>query len=187
VTNGTYRRSVTFRIQARNLPLNAVAYETVNVSAGPQQSVIYGTGDATGDVFIATTRTIPALTDTTFDLFSGDDFHDVFGADAPLRLVREMSIWIEDGGDESGVKIGRAASDCWPATFADTSDALTIYPGGGEFSASNPVGITVSNTEKNLRIWNLGVVDVNVRIFVAGSNAAPGVPMYLANLLLTYP
>lgn len=188
--NGTYRRSVTIRIQARNLPLNALNYALANVSDGPQQSVITGTGEGTGDVYIATTRTIAAGSSSTFDLFSGDDFTDVFGFDAPLRVVRELSVWIEDGGDSSGVRVGGAGSDCWPATFADTSDMLTIYPGGTEFTAANPAGIDVTNTAKNLKIENLGAVSANVRIFCAGSTAVSGTPIgfgFIGGLLWTYP
>lgn len=188
MTNGTYRRSVTIRVSARNLPLNAVGYENVNVTGGPQQSVITGTGDGTGDVFIFTNRTIPALSASTFDLFSGDDFNDVFDQPAPLRVVREISIWIVSGDDGSGVRIGGAtAGDVWPATFSDDTDMVTIYPGGGDWTASNPVGILVTNLQKNLQVENLGNADVNIRIAIAGSTAVAGVPMYLANLLMTYP
>lgn len=159
---------------------------TATGSGSGQQSLAFGTGSGAFDTLISQPRTLAAGASETIDLFAGSTLLDLFGDSGALRTVKGLTIYIVDGGDSSGVRIGGAASQAWPGFFADSSDKITIYPGGPPLPLGKPEGVAVGSTTNNLKIENLGAVGVTYRIMIAGSKAVSGCPMGMKGIWL-YP
>lgn len=184
MTGGTYTLSLNVAEVGANTPLNGRKSQ-FNKSGGIRVPYTFGTGPGRMSNEVGDTFTIPALTAITYDLYSANDFTNVFGFPCGFRNIKSIVIWVSNGGDSSGVAIGGAASNCWPANFADISDKAMIYPDSGPFVADRKTGTVVTSTAKNLKIENLGLVAANIEIRIAGGIDASGYAM--GPLGLTYP
>lgn len=149
----------------------AVKSPRVTVPAAILQSLSYGTTSGKADIFIVTTKTIATVTTATYDLYTGTDLKDINNATAALRKVKSIAIWVDENGDASGVRIGGAASQAWPAFFAAANDKHLIFPSGPPYLGGSPDGVAVGSTTNNLLIENLGAVAVTVGIAIAGTSA----------------
>ncbi len=184
MTGGSFTLSLNVAEVGANVPLGGRKSQ-FNKSGGIRVPYPFGTGPGRMSIEVFSTLTIPAATAITYDLYSGGDFLDVFGFPATFRVVKSLVIWVGTGGDASGVCIGGAASNCWPASFADVTDKALIFPGSGPFVADRNAGTDVTSTSKNLKIENLGLVAANLEIRIAGGIDAAGYAM--GPLGLTYP
>lgn len=169
MTGGSYSLSLSVNANGELLPTGSLGTGKVSISVGtPDQGLSYGTSSGQADIFVMRAITINATTATTYDLTSS--FADVFGDTAVFAKIRSIVVWINSGGDSSGVRIGGAASNAWAANFADPSDMCVIYPSGPPWCAGSPAGITVDGTHKNLKIENLGAAAVTLYVCIAGSS-----------------
>jgi hypothetical protein len=181
MTGGSVKSSSSVRLVATMSATGAKAARTTQT----QQVVLYGTGTARGDVFVSRSRTLAAGASETLDLFTGTTLLDPFDADAPFRVIRYVEVAITAGGDASGVRVGGAASDAWAGFFAHTSDMHLLFPTGPSYRGGSAAGVAVSSGAKNLKIENLGAVEVTYDIVLAGDNSTAGDAMGV--LGLTYP
>lgn len=163
---------------------HGVAANRTPIPAGISRSLSYGTGESQFDTLVYQERSIAAATTATYDLYAGTDLLDVYGDTAAFREVKALMVWVESGGDASGVEIGGAASQAWPGFFADATDKALIYPSGLPYIGHKPAGSTVGSSTNNLAIENLGAVAVVVRILIAGSRHVSGT--WMGPLGLTY-
>jgi hypothetical protein len=185
MTGGSYTLTLNVAEVGANTPLNG-SKSQFNHSDGIRVPLSYGTGPGRMSVEVMQTKTIAAATAVTYDLSSGTDFQDIFGFPAVYVVIRSLVIWIADGGDEDGVSIGGAASDCWPASFASTTDKALIYPDSGPFCADRRAGTLVTSSAKNLKIENLSTTEaVSLAIRIAGGIDGGGYAMGVFGL--TYP
>lgn len=171
MTGGSYSLSLSVNANGELLPPGSLGTGKVSISVGtPDQGLSYGTTSGKADIFVMRAITINATTATTYDLYVGTDWLDVFKDTAAFRKIKSIAIWVNSGGDATGVAIGGAASDAWVANFADSSDKALIYPSGPPWCAGSPAGITVDATHKNLKIENLGAAAVTLYVCIAGSS-----------------
>lgn len=178
--------ATTLQATARDAMPGAPAAPPYRFADATQQALVGGCGAGKADAFVVATRFLPALTAQTWDLFASD-FLTVFGRRAYFRVVRSLLVWVEDGGDSSGVRIGNAAADPWGANFGAVTQTATIWPGAGgtPWAVGSTAGIPVTATSRNLMVENLGAVGVTLGVFVAGGIAARG---HATGVLgLTYP
>ena len=145
----------------------------------------YGTGTSCADRLTLSSRAIPALSSVTYDLYTGTDLLDMAGLTCAFRRIRLVYVRVVSGGDTSGVRIGGASSNEFIGYFVAAGDKADIFPGGPTYKGGSPVGKTCSSTVKNLKIENLGAVEVVVRVCVAGTCRVRGVAV--GTLGLTYP
>lgn len=149
------------------------------------QTLEFGTGSGRFDRSPVSDRAIPAGSSVTYDLYTGTDLPGLQDEAAPFRTVKYLKISIVSGGDTSGVRVGGAASNEWVGFFVAAGDKQDIFPGGPPYLAGSPAGKAVGSSTKNLKIENLGVVEVVVRIVLAGSIVSVG--EWMGFSLLTYP
>lgn len=143
-------------------------------SAASAFEIRHGVGSGFGNIFCSYTAAIAAGGSATYDLYTGTDIKDVTGGTAAFRILRGIQVSVVDGGDSSGVRIGGAASDAHGLWFADTSDKADITPDGVCFEQGTLAGKTVGTGTKNLKVENLGAVEVTIRILLAGSSHQSG-------------
>ena len=191
MTGGTFRTSVSAVAVATKAPQGNGADDSlpdakVSGSGSGQQSISFGTGSGRFDILVSQPRSLVAGASETLDLFTGTDLKNVFGETAPFRLVKDLMLYVVDGGDSSGVKVGGASSNAWFGFLESATDKVKFYPGGPPLVLGSPAGATVTSTTKNLKIENAGAAAVTYRLIMAGSSAQVGVPMGLL-LALTYP
>jgi hypothetical protein len=147
-----------------------LASTTVSHFANDQPAILqFGTGAGTFDLLSCSDREIPAVSSVTYDLYTGTDLAGLVGETAAFRHVRMLKISIVSGGDTSGVRVGGAASDEWVGFFESAGDSLDIFPDGPPFMVGSPAGKAVGAATKNLKIENLGAVEVVVRIVIGGT------------------
>lgn len=170
MTGGTWNLFTSLRVTGALVPTNQPAGPKLTLSDRIGQTLAYGTGSGQADIFCFQTRTISATTTLTLDLYTGTDLKDIFGNTAAMRKVKGICVWVDSGGDASGVQVGGAASDTWMAFFANTSDKHKIFPSGPDYRGGSPAGVAVGAATKNLLIENLGAVAVVVGIAVAGTS-----------------
>lgn len=183
---GNFTLSTATRIKDRIQRAGDATATPASRNDGHAQSVSYGNGEGYADYYIDRSITIGAGSSVTYDLQTGTDLKSIFNETATLAAVKSIAIWVDaDTGDESGVRIGGAASNCWLANFSDTSDMATVFPGGAPWCAGSPAGLTVSSTAKNLKLENLGAAAATVTIKIAGSSRTTG--MLLGILGMTCP
>ncbi len=173
MTGGTYTTNLSVSEIGANTPLNGQT-SRFNKADGIRVPLLYGTGPGRMSSMVKTTRTINALTAVTYDLYSATDFVDVFGDAVGFRNIKSITIWVLSGGDTAGVRIGGAASNCWTANFADSSDKALIYPDSGPWIADRNAGSILTTSALNLKIENLGAVAVTLAIRIAGGIDAAG-------------
>lgn len=134
-------------------------------------TLTFGTASGQVDLITCSDRAINATSSATYDLYTGTDLKDLDGQTCAFRKVKFVQVSIITGGDASGVRVGGAASNAWPAFFADASDKALIFPGGPALPGGSPAGVAVGSSTKNLLIENLGAVAVTVRIVIAGTSS----------------
>lgn len=143
--------------------------------SGQMTALTYGTATGKVDLVTVSHRTLTAAggaTPTaTYDLYTGTDLADLIGDACPFRKVRFVMVSIISGGDASGLRIGGAAANAWPAFFADATDKHLIFPSGPPYLAGSPAGVAVGATTKNLLIENLGAAAITYAIAVAGTSS----------------
>lgn len=172
MTGGRGQVSVSMRFAGQLLPANAAAAATAVANDGLVQTLVYGTGS--GQVDILVYQILPSLSagaSATYDLYTGTDLKDIFGDTAPFRKVKAIAVWVDSGGDASGVRVGGAASNVWAGFFADTSDKALIFPSGVPYLGGSPAGVAVGSSTKNLKVENAGAVAAVVGIWIAGTSA----------------
>ena len=133
-------------------------------------TLTYGTASGKVDLITASDRTLTAGATATYDLYTGTDLKDLSGGTCAFRKVKFVEIMIVSGGDSSGVRIGGAAANIWPAFFADSSDKHLIFPSGPPYLGGSPAGVAVGAATCNLKLENLGAASVTVRVVVAGTS-----------------
>lgn len=144
----------------------------------------FGVDSGLVDTVVCQSRSLTAGATATYDLYTGTDLQQPDGA-AAFRLVKYLAVFIEDGGDTSGVRIGGASSNEWVGFFAAAGDKHDIFPGGPPYQAGSPDGVAVGSSTKNLKIENRGAVEVIVTVVVGGNVLTAG--MWTGILLWTYP
>jgi hypothetical protein len=184
MTAGNYALTIGVLESAANTPLNGTQ-SRFNQNSGVRVPYAYGTGPGRMSDEVYTSVVLGASASITYDLYAASDLSNVFGFPCGFRNIKNFVIWVSDGGDSSGVRIGGAGSNCWPANFADTSDKSLIYPDSGPWVCDRNAGTNVTSSAKNLKIENLGAVAVTLQIRIAGGIDAAGYAM--GPLGLTYP
>lgn len=134
----------------------------------------FGVGTGSANIFCAFTLPLAAGASSTMDLYTGTDVKDLFGQPAPFRILRGIEIAIVSGGDSSGVRIGGASSNEFRGWFVSAGDQQDIFPDATPYFASSLVGKALTTSTKNLKVANLGAVEVTLRILLAGSAYAAG-------------
>lgn len=152
-------------------PINPIE---ISQDAATQMSLTFGLTSGKCDLIVCQDRDLDAAggsdPDLTFDLYTGTDLVDMDWETAAFRHVKYVAVFVVDGGDTAGVAVGGAASDAWPAFFADDTDIALTFPGGVPFAQGSPAGVAVGAMTKNFKIENLGMVAATVRIVVAGTS-----------------
>jgi hypothetical protein len=171
MTGGTWSLAASVRADGLLTPANQPKGARIPITDRIGQVLTYGTASGQADIFCFQTRTILAAATLTLDLYTGTDLKDLFGDTAALRKVKGLCVWVDSGGDASGVRVGGAASDAWVAFFANTSDKHLIFPSGPPYLGGSPAGVAVGNTTKNLLLENLSAVTAVVGIAIAGTSA----------------
>lgn len=171
MTGGTWRLSTTVRATGAKLPANQPTAARLTLPDTIGQALTYGTGSGQADILCFQTRTLAAGATLTLDLYTGTDFKDLFGDTAAFRKVKSLAVWVDSGGDASGVLVGGAASNAWVAFFADTSDKWKVFPSGPAMLGGSPAGVAVGATTCNLKFENAGAASVVVGIAIAGTSA----------------
>lgn len=171
MTGGTFTVSTAVRATGSLVPANQPRGPSITLSDGVRQSLAYGTGSGEADIAVFQTRTLTAGASATYDLYTGTDLKDVFGDTAAFRKVKGIYVWVDSGGDASGVAVGAAGSNIWVGFFGDTSDKAKVFPSGPGYVGGSPAGVAVGATTCNLKIENLGAVSVVVGIALAGTSA----------------
>lgn len=132
----------------------------------------YGTSSGQCDLIVCRDKTLTAASSATYDLYTGTDLTDIDAAAAPFRKIKYAAVFIVDGGDTAGVRVGGAASNPWGAFFADVADMHDIFPDGPPYQGGSPAGKAVSSPGSlNFKVANLGAVSVTVRIVLAGTSS----------------
>lgn len=169
MTSGSWRLSTAVRFAGTHLPSGGVRAVPVNLTKGPTQSLGYGTAGGTLDVPVVRRLTIPDGTSETLNLYDGS-LLDVFGQPAPFRTLRSVAVWVESGGDATGVVVGAdgVVADPVPIFLTGTNPRVTVYPSGPAFSAGSPAGVAVDATHRNLKLTNAGAADAVVVVALAG-------------------
>lgn len=188
MTGGSWKLQTALAISGQNLLTNTVAPVALSATPTASQSLVYGTGAGTLTIITNNTYVIGPSGTLTLNLFDGS-MTDMAGATAPFRLLRGYSIFVQSGGDSTGVTIGNAGSNPHPLFFGATSATKTIYPGGPDDSGGTGVGtgVAVTSTVANVKIVNNSPsAFVTVVVTFTGTQCVTGVPMGLG-LLLTYP
>jgi hypothetical protein len=147
---------------------------TNRATASGTLSLRFGIGTGSANLFCAPTIALAAGSSATYDLYAGTDLKDLFGQTAAFRTVRGFEVAVVDGGDASGVRIGGASSNEWVGFFASAGDQHLIYPDGAPYLAGSRAGKAVTSSAKNLKIENLGAVEVTIRVLLAGSSFEAG-------------
>lgn len=179
MTNGSFQASCSVQLSGTFPPQGVLSLVSplrntvIGQAASAQPDLTYGAGTGKVNLIVCSDHDLAAsggADDATYDLYTGTDLRDLDGGAAPFRVVRYAAVFIITGGDSAGVRVGGAASDCWPAFFADATDKWLIKPGGLPFQGCTREGVAVGTTTKNLYVENLGAVPVTIRTIVAGSS-----------------
>jgi len=184
MTEGTWSLGTVLRVSARNTRVSGAGYDSFRFGDGVRQGLEAGTGSATASLVVALTRGLVPGGSDTFDLFDGS-LTDVFGATAAFRVLRGYALWVEDGGDSSGITLSGGASNPHGLFMGGTTPSITAYPDGPALTAGSPAGSLVTSTARTLKILNNGAVETQYTLVLAGSQAASGALMGI--LGLTYP
>lgn len=171
MTGGAWSLTAAIRATGALLPANQAKGPKINVSDSFGQLLTYGTASANADIFVFQTRTLAGGAAATYDLYTGTDLKDVFGDTAAFRKIKSLAVWVDSGGDTSGVVIGGAATNIWPAFFVDSSDKWTVFPSGPALLGGSPAGVAVGAATCNIKIANAGAVSVVVGVALAGTSA----------------
>lgn len=170
MTAGSWRLTTAVRAAGSFTPTNGVRAVPLLVNKGQTQSLAYGTGSGQCDLEVVTTRTITAGSSATLDLYDGSVL-DVFGLPAAFRTLRALAVWVQSGGDASGVDVGDDGVVSNPARsfLKGTSPRFSVFPSGPAYSAGSPAGVVVDATHRNLKVVNAGAVSVTVLVALAGA------------------
>jgi hypothetical protein len=171
MTGGTWNLFAAARVTGVKLPTNQPAGPKLTLSDRIGQTLAYGTGSGQADIICFQTRTLTAGATLTLDLYTGTDLKDLYGDTAALRKVKGLCVWVDSGGDTSGVTVGAAATNIWPAFFGNSSDVWNVFPSGPPLVGGSPAGVAVGAATCNLKILNNGAVSVVVGIAIAGTSA----------------
>jgi hypothetical protein len=166
---------------------NAALDPKASATVPGQLSLSFGVGTGSANIFCAFTVSLAAGASATYDLYTGTDIKDLFGQTAAFRIMRGMEIAIVAGGDSSGVRIGGASSNEFKGWFVSAGDQQDIFPNATPYFASSVEGKALTTSTKNLKVANLGAVEVTLRILLAGSSFASGEFTGLFSGYMTYP
>jgi hypothetical protein len=147
----------------------------------------HGTTSDEVDTIVCQDRIIGAGASATYDLYTGTDLLDLNSGTAAFRIIRYAGVFIIEGGDSLGVRVGGAASNEWIGFFVAAGDKQDIFPNALPWQGSSPAGKAVGSATKNLKIENLGAVSVTVRIAIGGTIQVAGGFTGLFSGYLTYP
>lgn len=171
MTGGSYTLGVGIRARG-TLAVQGVAGSTSGPSgtgnASVRQTLGFGTGSGQFNLLVSQARTILAGASAVYDLYAGTDLKDIFGLTAAFRHVKSVAVWVDSGGDASGVRVGGGTQPV--PLFADPTDMLVVFPSGPPFMAGSPAGIAVGATTNNLKLQNLGAADATVWVEIAGTD-----------------
>lgn len=156
----------------------------VSQGHGTISTLGFGSGEGSLAVIVDQVRGLTAGASETLDLYDGS-LLDVHEDPAEFRVLREYAVWVVSGGDTDGLTIGQAGANPHPLFWIGTTPGKTIYPGGIGDAGTDPSGVAVTATVRNLKLTNNGAVALTYRIYLAGGHGMPGVAM--GPLGLTYP
>jgi hypothetical protein len=171
MTSGAWSLTAALRATGLLTPTDQPTGAPVILTDGVDQVLTYGTGSGQCDIIVWRLKTLNATTAATYDLYAGTDLKDLYDDAAAFRKVKSLVVWVDSGGDASGVRVGGAGSDIWPAFFANSSDMHLVFPSGPPYLGGSPAGVAVGAATKNLKVENLGAVAAVVGIAVAGTSA----------------
>lgn len=189
MTGGQWQSSLGLRLSGQSLGSGNLAPDRANKSVAVSQVLGFGTDSGQMNQLILQERSLGPGLSETLDLYDGSTctppLIDIMRANAALRTLRSVCVWIVDGGDTAGVTIGNAASNANTLWFGGATPTATIYPDSGPFTGGQQAGKAVTSTARNVKITNNGAVSVTYLIAVAGSLNVSGGAMGV--LGLTYP
>ena len=170
MTSGSWFLTAAIRAAGTLTPTDQPTGSSITLTDSADQSLTYGTSSGNADIIVWRTKPLTAGATATYDLYTGTDLKDLFDATAAFRKIKSVAIWVDSGGDTSGVTIGNAASNANALFFGAQAHTATIYPSGPAFLGGSPAGVTVDATHKNLKVLNNGAVSVVVGIAIAGTS-----------------
>lgn len=163
---------------AGNSPINSLPEPSASANISTSGAYVFGVSESQINRPCVGQYIIAAGASLTLNFYDGgvtsSDLTTPYGEAARLLLARFVYVSLVDGGDDSGVTIGNAASNAFVGGFGASTHTKTIYPGGAPYMDVSPVGFTVSSTQKNLKILNNGAEPVVVNVVVTGSNITTG-------------
>lgn len=181
--------SLAVRLSGQKVLTGNIKPARANPTDQISQVLGFGTGEDTMSQIVLQTRSLGPGASETLDLYDGSTnvpaFVDILNDAATFRVIRGFAMWIDDGGDDSGVTVGNAASNANTLWWGGTTPTQTIYPGGAPMAGGSDAGVAVTTSARNLKVLNNGAESVTYTIAVAGSTAVSGAAMGV--LGLTYP
>lgn len=177
MTGGQLRASTGIQVNGvYPAPGTGTALRNVRVrqATSKQFTLTFGTGDNEADRLVCQDVAIAAGSSATWDLYTGTDLKDINDQTAAFRIIRYVALQVVDGGDDSGVRVGGAASNEWVGFFAASGDKADIFPDGPIWQMGSPDGVAVGSSTANLKVENLGAVEVTVRVVVGGTTLTAG-------------
>lgn len=167
-------------------PGNTLPAPSTQANVTTTQSLTYGTSEGELDVPCNGQFLIGPGASLTLNLYDGgataSDLTTVFGAAANLRNLKNLSVAVVSGGDESGVRVGAASSNEFVGWFAGAGHAADIFPDGPALCHGSPLGKAVTSSAKNVKIENLGAVAVVVQVIAGGTSVTVGSAMGVLGL-----
>ena len=141
--------------------------QTINYSNRMQ--VTPGTSSGQADLYFEDTRTVSASSSENLDL--AGVLTDRFGNTLTFVKVKAIVVYAESANTNS-VNVGGAASNGFTAPFADSTDIISVKP-GGVFVWTNPTGSTVTaSTGDILKVANSSSgTSVTYTIQIIGTSA----------------
>ena len=188
MTTGSLLAETAYRVAGTFAPpgqAGSLSNAVIKQASNQQANFTFGTDDSQVDTIVFQDRVLAAGASATYDIYTGRDLLDINSGTAAFRTVRYLSVFVVDDGDTSGVRVGGAASNEFLGWFVSAGDQQDVFPNGAPLQQGDPIGKTVSSSNKNIKIANLGAVPVTVRIVIGGTVQVPGGLMGI--LGLTYP
>ncbi len=171
MTGGTFRLSTSMVVNGSKLPAAAVKAVQLSAPRGVSQTLTYGTTSGKADIFVAQLRTLAAGAGETLDLYA-TSLLDLFGDVVALRKLKSLAVWIDSGGDSGGLSVGNdgVIANPHPLFFLGTSPRQVVKPGGGPMGGSDPDGVTVDATHRNVKLLSLSAVSLVYALYAAGTS-----------------
>lgn len=189
MTGGSWSLSLGLRLAGQLLSPGNLRPSKANPTDQTAQVLAYGTSDDQITQIVLQTRTLGAGASEELDLYDGSNnspaMVDIVSEVAAFRVLRSFVLWIDDGGDDSGVTVGAAASNANNLWLGGTAPTQTVYSGGAPMCGGGDVGVTVSTSARYVKVANNGAAAVTYTVAMAGSTVSSGVAMGV--LGLTYP